>query len=173
MWYAVQTQPNREFLAKEALQTLAGVEVYLPTLHIKPVNPRSRKRRPFFPGYLFVQVDLQEIGMSAIQWLPGVVRVVGAGDLPVPIPGNVLTEIRQHVQLVQAEDPNGLGRFRRGERVRINSGPLQGYEGMFDMRLNGRVRVQVLIECLGHVTAAELDVQTLTKVTPDRRRPQK
>jgi transcription antitermination factor NusG len=163
LWYAVQTQPNRERLAQEALQTLAGVDTYLPMLQVKPVNPRARKRRPFFPGYLFVLADLQEVGLSALQWQPGVTRVVGAGDKPVPIPERVIAEIRRQVQIVQAQDPMGRGRFRHGDHVRITSGPLKGYEGMFDTRLNGPMRAQVLVEFLGRLTAAEVDVRSLEK----------
>jgi len=161
MWYAVQIQPNKEFLANSVLQTIAGVESFLPTLHVKPINPRARKQRPFFPGYLFVQADLEEVGLSAIQWRPGVVQVLGCDNRPSVIPDHVIAEIRHRVGHVQKEDPMGLGRLKHGDRVRITTGPLAGYEGMFDLHLDRRTRVRILVEFLGRLTTTEVDVRTL------------
>jgi hypothetical protein len=67
-WYAVQTHPNREFMAEGALAAIEGIETFLPTLHVKPVNPRSRTERPFFPGYLFVCADLSALGSWSTLW---------------------------------------------------------------------------------------------------------
>jgi transcription antitermination factor NusG len=163
-WYAVQTQPHKEFLVDRALDAKPGLETYLPMLRVKPVNPRARKRRPFFPGYLFVQADLDEVGLPAIQWTPGVTRVLGYDDVPVPIPAHLIAEIRKRVGRTQAEDPMGPGRFRKNDRVRITSGPFAGYEGMFDLHLDGRTRVRILVEFLGRITPAEVDLRALEKV---------
>jgi len=75
-WYAVQSEPRQEFLACHALTSIAGVRNFLPALRVRPINPRARKMRPFFPGYLFVLVDLAQVGLSAIKWVPGVGRVL-------------------------------------------------------------------------------------------------
>lgn len=166
-WYAVQTQPHKEFLVHRALGTTVGVQSYLPTLHVKPINPRARKRRPFFPGYLFVQANLEEVGLSVIQWTPGVTRVLGYDDVPVAIPEHVIAAIQDRVGCVQQEDPMGLGRLQKDDRVRITTGPFAGYEGMFDIRLDGKMRVRILIEFLGRLTAAEVDVRALEKVRTD------
>lgn len=163
-WYAVQTQPHKEFLVDRALGAVVGIEAYLPVLQVEPINPRARKRRPFFPGYLFVQADLEEVGLSAIQWAPGVVRVLGCDEVPIPIPEHVIAEIQQHLGQVQAEDPMGLGRLKKDDRVRITTGPFAGYEGMFDLHLDGRTRVRILVEFLGRLTAAEVDIRALEKV---------
>lgn len=165
-WYAVQSKPRKEFLACNALTFVAGVRTYLPALRVKPVNPRARKTRPFFPGYLFVLVDLAQVGLSAIKWVPGVVRMLGNNDKPVSIPSPVIEQIRRRVAELQQEDPLGLGQFRRGDRVRITGGLFEGFEGMFDTRLGGRMRARILVEFLGRLTAAELDVRYLEKVSP-------
>ena len=164
-WYAVQVQPHKEFLANGALGGVAGVETYLPILKVDPVNPRARKKRPFFPGYLFAQADLGDVGLSAIQWTPGVVRVLGYDDVPVAIPERLIDDIRLQVRVVQGEDPWGLGRLRHGDRVRITSGPLQGYEGMFDTRLSGKMRARILVDFVGRQTAAEVDVRFLEQAS--------
>ena len=166
-WYAVQAHPNREFLAEGALASVEGVEAYLPTLHVQPVNPRARKARAFFPGYLFVRADLVEVGLSALQWRPGITRLIGPDGEPTPIPDRVIDEIQNRVRAAQAKDPLGLGEgatLNPGDTVRIQSGPLQGYEGMFDTRLGGQRRARILVDFMGRELKTECDVRALEKV---------
>lgn len=167
-WYAVQTKPHKEFVARDVLARHEGIEPYLPVLHVKPVNPRARKTRPFYPGYLFVHADLAQVGLSALQWTPGLVRVLGAEGQPQPIASHVIEGIRDRVEQRQAEAARGGGLYRRGDRVRITAGLFEGYEGMFDTRLGATVRARILVEFLGRLTAAEVDVRNLTKVTRRR-----
>ena len=170
-WYAVQTHPNREFVAQSALGALEGVETFLPTLHVQPVNPRARTERPFFPGYLFVCADLGALGRNCIQYRPGVARLVGLGDEPTPIPAAVVAEIGDRIQAAQAQDPLGLGggaTLQPGDKVRIQSGPLAGYEGMFDTRLGGPTRARILVGFMGREMRTDLDVRTLEKVDSGR-----
>jgi transcription antitermination factor NusG len=167
IWYAVQTHPNSEFVAKGALDSVEGVEVYLPSLRVKPVNPRSRRERAFFPGYLFIRTVLSEVGMSALKWRPGVTRLVGLDDRPTPIPDPVIAEIKDRVEAAQAQDPLGLGAgayLSPGDTVRITAGPLRGYEGMFDTRLGGQTRARILVEFMGRELRTDVDVRELEKV---------
>jgi transcription antitermination factor NusG len=99
--------------------------------------------------------------------------VVGLGDVPVALPEAVIAEIRDRVRRAQQEDPLGLGRgayLNPGDRVRIASGALAGYEGMFDLRLGGQTRARILVEFMGRELAAEVDVRSLEKI--ERRRTQ-
>jgi len=57
-WYTLHSKPNQELLLWNQLQ-LREVESYFPRLVRKPVNPRSRRWAPYFPGYLFIHVDLE------------------------------------------------------------------------------------------------------------------
>jgi len=165
-WYAIQTKPCREFYASSALDSVVGVQTYLPVLHVKPVNPRARKTRPFFPGYLFACADLEQVGLSVLRWTPGVAQVVCCGSRPVAILDHVIEEIRLRVATVQQEDPFGVGRFRHGDHVRIKAGPFEGFEGMFDTRIGAKTRVQILVEFLGRLTTTELDVRNIEKISP-------
>lgn len=166
-WYAVQAKPHSEFLAEKVLDSVPELRVYLPTLRVNPVNPRARKIQPFFPGYLFVCFDLNQVGSAAVKWSAGVKRIVGYGEAPFPIPDPVIDDIRHRVELAQQVDPLGVGQFQHGDRVRITAGPLEGYEGMFDTRLGGQTRSRILLEFVGRLTATEVDVRTLEKIGPD------
>ena len=166
-WYAAQTKPHKEFMARDALARLEHVEPFLPVLNVDPVNPRARKVRPFFPGYLFFEADLEQVGISAVQWTPGLARVLGVEGEPSPIPTHVIQEIRARVSEAQEEAGSG-GRFQHGDLVRVTTGPFEGFEGMFDTRLGGKTRARILVEFLGRLTAAEVDVRNLDEV-PRRR----
>ena len=166
-WYAVQTKPHSEFLAANVLSSVPEVQAYLPTLRVEPVNPRARRIRPFFPGYLFTCIDLDQVGLSTVQWSAGVTRLVGYGETPISIPDHVIAEIRRRVDETQLQDPLGLGQFQQGDRVRITAGPFEGFEGMFDARLGGQTRSRILLEFVGRLTAAEVDIRTLEKVRSD------
>jgi transcriptional antiterminator RfaH len=164
-WYAAQTKPHKEFMVRDALAHTESVQAFLPVLRVNPVNPRARKIRPFFPGYLFLRADLDEVGISAVQWTPGLVRILGTEGQPHPIPDHVIEELRSRVTDVQEKEARGGGLFKEGDLVRISAGPFEGFEGMFDTRLGGKTRARILVEFVGRLTAAEVDVRNLEKVT--------
>ena len=63
-WYVLRSKPQKEFHLFD--QVLArGLECFFPRINVNPVNPRSKKVRPFFPGYMFINADL-ESGTSKI-----------------------------------------------------------------------------------------------------------
>jgi hypothetical protein len=79
----------------------------------------------------------------------------------------VIAEIHDRVQAIQGKDPLGLGHgayLNPGDKVRILSGPLQGYEGMFDTRLGGQTRARILVDFMGRQLKTECDVRTLERL---------
>ena len=164
-WYAVQAKPHKEFTVRDALARFQDVQSYLPILRVDPVNPRARRVRPFFPGYLFVYADLAQVGTSAIQWTPGLARLLGAEGQPYPIPARTIEEIRSRVQAVQDTEALGGGRFQHGDPVGVISGPLQGFEGMFDTHTAGKTRARILVQFLGRPTVTEVEMRNLKEVS--------
>ncbi|MBV6451599.1 MAG: hypothetical protein DCC56_09775 [Anaerolineae bacterium] len=147
LWYAVRSKPNKEdFLARQ--YEAHGVKVYYPRLRVTPVNPRSRKSRPYFPGYLFVQVDLTVIGASALQWMAGAANLVSFGGEPASVPEELINAIEKRVGEINVSNKTGATNLKRGEPVRIQAGPFAGYEAIFDGRISGQERVRVLLRFL-------------------------
>ena len=68
-WYVIQSHPNKEQMLFKQLELLE-IEVFFPRIRVKPVNPRARKIRPYFPGYIFIQSDPETIDTSALKWIP-------------------------------------------------------------------------------------------------------
>lgn len=146
-WYVLRVKPHKERLVFGQLQQ-RGLDVYFPVLKVKPINPRSAKERPYFPGYMFVKVDLAELGRNALNWLPGSHGLVVFGDVPATVPPHMIDEIKTRLAAVAAN--GGLSRkgLKKGDKVRITDGLFAGYEAIFDMHLSGGQRVQVLLAFL-------------------------
>lgn len=166
-WYVVQTKPRSERQVCDVLSR-KDIEVYLPLVRVHRVNPRARPVVPFFPCYLFVRVELASVGVSALNWAPGAVRLLAFDGEPAVVPDAVVEHIRRRIPEVERSGELGLGPFRPGDRVRITSGPFRDLEAVFDRALSPNGRVQVLIEFLGRVVKGEVKLDTLEKL--ERRR---
>jgi transcriptional antiterminator RfaH len=147
-WYVLHSHPNKEDLLWQQLLA-RGVEVFYPRIHANPVNPRSRKIKPYFPGYLFVCADLEQLGLSTLQWMPYATGLVMFGGEPSALPENIVQLIRQRVDEINTAGGEVLDALKPGDRVVIQDGPFEGYEGIFDVRLSGKDRVRVLLQMLG------------------------
>lgn len=145
-WYAISSKPHKEQIIYTQLDE-KGLDVFYPRLRVKPVNPRSSKIRPYFPGYLFVHVDLNACGTNLFQWLPGANGLVTFGDQPSIVPKELIESLCNRL------GPSGLYEeptptFQPGDKVEIQSGLFAGYEAIFDKTLRGGDRVQVLLMLL-------------------------
>ncbi len=146
-WYVLRVKPNKERTVSHLLQS-RDVGVYCPFLKVQPKNPRAARERPYFPGYMFVQANLREIGENALSWLPGTYGVVTFGNVPAAVPSNLVYEIKRRLAEIEVSGGIVLDNLKKGDRVRIVDGLFEGYEAIFDTRLPGNQRVQVLLSFL-------------------------
>ena len=160
----LQSKPQRENFLNEQL-CLREIETYYPSVIVNPANPLSRKSKPYFPGYLFIQVDLDAVGFSKIQWLPGVQRVVSFGGEPATISDALVQSMRRRIDGNDLVDYRVLQKIKHGDTVSIQSGPFAGYRAIFDSRLKGNERVRVLLEMLqGRQVCVELSGSELERI---------
>lgn len=146
-WYVVHSKPQKEEFLAEQLE-LRRIETYNPRIRVNPVNPRARRIKPYFPGYLFARLDLEQAGGSAIQYTPGATGLVHFGAEAATVPDGLLHAIRQRVDEINAAGGELFETVKKGETVYIHSGPFTGYEAIFDARLPGTDRVRVLLRLL-------------------------
>ncbi len=148
-WYALRSKPRKEEIVWRQVLS-QGFEVYYPRLRVHPVNPRSRKIKAYFPGYLFVQADVEQVGVSLFQWMPHTLGLVSFGGEPAVVPDHLVQAIHQRVDQINAAGGEIFEGLRPGEVVWISDGPFSGYEAIFDAQLPGTERVRVLLEFLGN-----------------------
>ena len=143
-WYALHVKPHKEPMVHQFL-VAQGFHVYYPVLKVNPVNPRSRKKRPFFPGYMFVRIDLDETGADTLRWTEGTYGLVQFGDEPANVPERLLEEVKEQLRIYEASLAVEKPEFEKGDHVRIVDGLFEGYDAIFDTHLSGNDRVQVLL----------------------------
>jgi len=146
-WYALHSHPNKEELLWQQL-IAREVEVFYPRIPANPVNPRARKIKPYFPGYLFINADLEQAGISVFRWMPYATGLVMFGGEPAAVPEALIYTVRQRVDEITRAGGEVLNEVKPGERVVIQDGPFAGYEAIFDVRLPGKERVRVLLQML-------------------------
>lgn len=146
-WYAIQSKANKEEALYEQLEN-QGFDAFFPRIRVSPVNPRAKKVKAYFPGYLFVRIDLNAVGLSVFQFMPFARGMVQFDHEPASVPDSLINALQKkldQVNLAGGELFNGL---QTGDTVEIADGPFAGYEAIFDVRLDGRERVRVLIQLL-------------------------
>lgn len=165
-WYVLSIKPHKEQPVHRYLES-QQIEAYLPTMRVSPVNPRSRRARPFFPGYMFVYVDLSIEGDNCLRWIPGARGLVRFGNQPAVVPENLISELRKRLQALNEAARNGNhNKLQKGDRVRIIKGPFEGYEAIFDAHLSGRDRVQVLLNFLNEYPhRMRMSISDIEKIT--------
>jgi len=164
-WYVLRTKPHKERAVFRMLLQEDDLDVYFPAIEVEPVNPRASKIRPYFPGYMFVNIDLQQQGKNALRWAPGTRGLVRFGNQPAPVSENFIHELKERLAKIQEEGEQPQDEFQKGDRVRIVEGPLAGYEAIFDTRLSGKERVQLLLALLsGQATRVKLEDHQIEKV---------
>jgi transcription antitermination factor NusG len=169
-WYAISSHPNKEDALYSHMESM-GIEVFYPRLKVNPVNPRSRKLRPYFPGYMFVQTDLDVSGISLFHWMPHSKGLVSFGGEPSPVPENLIFAVRQRVLEIASAGGERLDGLRPGDRVLIESGPFAGYEAIFNERISGKERVRVLLKMLSdQQVPVEINVGNIRKTRPPRKK---
>ncbi|HEX3599612.1 MAG TPA: transcription termination/antitermination NusG family protein [Lacipirellulaceae bacterium] len=147
-WFAIQARPSAEAAAESNLRALP-IETLLPMVR-RPVHHATRTPRmvlrPLFPGYLFGRF-FAATSLRAVSYSRGVLRVIGGAGRPWSVDDAIIAEIRGRigpegcVELAQRQ-------FGAGDSVRITTGPLTGWCGIFDSELSDAQRVVILIETL-------------------------
>ena len=151
-WYLVHSLPNREEYALQQL-TRQNFTSFLPKI-LKSVRHARRiqtKLAAYFPGYLFVRLDLSRDRWRSVNGTFGVAYLVGPGDLPQPVPAGVVETLQS------CSDHRGivtLQELEKGQRVRMTAGPFAEQIGVLD-RLDASGRVRVLLEIMGGSTPVE------------------
>jgi transcription antitermination factor NusG len=154
-WYAAQTCANHEKRVHDHLQQRT-VESYLPVYSaVRQWKDRRVKLDiPLFAGYVFVRISLQD-RLQVLQ-LPSVVRLVGFGGHPTPLPDQEIEALRQGLTHNVLMEPY----LKVGQRVRVKSGPLQGLEGIL-LRKKKLSRFIISLDLIMRSVSVEIDLGEL------------
>lgn len=158
-WYVIRTKPRRELLVADQLTNDEELTIFLPEVLQQGV--KGAKLTPFFPSYLFVQVDLKSRAAGVLVHTPGVIGFVGSERQPVAVADAIVRTLQERVAEVNAQGGLSPHAFQVGDPVQFKSGPLQGLEAVFVGPLQPTQRVQVLLHFLGQQQQVEVNVHLL------------
>ena len=146
-WYVLQSKPKNEKLLCEQLR-IRQIDVYCPRIKVRPVNPRSRKMIPYFPGYIFIRANLDVIGTSVLKWLPGAIGLVDFGSEIAYVSDELLSAIRCQIDQANAVEGERVKDLKSADPATIQAGLFADYHAIFDPQLPGNERVSVLLKML-------------------------
>lgn len=147
-WFVVETHPRAEATALTNLER-QGFTAYCPRIWKQRRHARrvDQVRVPFFPGYLFVLIDLARQRWRPIRSTFGVRRLVQFADRPAPVPDGVVERIRAR-ETADGAIPAAPPPFRPGQPVRVAHGAFADVDGLFDCAVDQH-RVVLLLNLLG------------------------
>jgi len=172
-WYVVHTQTGLEDKVKISLEkkiNSGGLQeviskVIIPTEQVSEVRSGKKRisQRKFFPGYLMVEMELNEATYFLIKSTPGVTGFIGLGKKPMPLPQAEVDSILKRTQETQVK-PSPKVVFDKGEAVRITEGPFVNFNGTIDEVHPEKGKVKVSVSIFGRATPVELEYWQVEKV---------
>ena len=176
-WYIVHTYSGQEDVVEKNLnlriQSLDMqdriIQVLVPTEEevVFKEGQRKAERRKLFPGYILVQMSMDDESWYAVRNTPGVTGFVSSEDesdkrpKPVPLEDKQIEDILKQVEAGATRVKIGL---ERGETVRITEGPFMDFIGSVSDIDEGKGKVRVLVSFFGRETPVELDFLQVERV---------
>lgn len=172
-WYVIHTYSGHEERVRAALQkTVASqnlsnkiFQVLIPTEDVVEIkkNKRQIKKRKFFPGYVLVDMVIDNQTYWLVRNTPGVTGFLG-GVRPIALPE---AEAKSLIELATAPvdaKPKAAIQFEQGESVRINEGPFKHFIGTVEEVNEERAKLKVMVSIFGRETPVELDFLQVEKL---------
>jgi transcriptional antiterminator NusG len=172
-WYVVHAYSNFEHKVKESLVERvrrAGLqdkfgEILVPTEEVVEMREGQRRKseRKFFPGYVLVQMEMDDETWHLVKEVPKVLGFIGgSSDRPAPISDKEAQAILNRVQ-EGVDKPRPKVLFEPGEVVRVTDGPFNDFSGVVENVNYEKSKVRVAVQILGRSTPVELDFSKVEK----------
>lgn len=170
-WYVIHTYSGYENKVRTNLErrvtsmAMQGkiFRVLVPTedeIEIKDGKRRIAKKK-VFPGYVLVEMLMDDDSWYVVRNTPGVTGFVGSGTKPIPLQER---EVKAILRQLGDETPKFRITYQKGSAVRINSGPFMDFSGVVDEILPEKEKVRVLVSIFGRETPVELDFTQVEKI---------
>jgi transcriptional antiterminator NusG len=172
-WYVVHAYSNFEHKVKSSLiervrrfglEAKFG-EILVPTEEVVEMREGQRRKseRKFFPGYVLVQMEMDDETWHLVKEVPKVLGFIGgSSDKPAPITDKEAQAILNRVQ-EGVDKPRPKILFEPGEVVRVTDGPFNDFSGVVENVNYEKSKVRVAVQILGRSTPVELDFSQVEK----------
>ena len=173
-WYVVHAYSGFEHQAARSLQERIereGMEdsfgeILVPSEEVVEMRPDGKKRkseRKFFPGYVLVQMEMEDRAWHLVKDVPKVMGFIGGTvDRPAPITDREADNILQRIQ-DGIEKPRPKVLYEAGEMVRVIDGPFADFNGVVEEVNYEKSKLTVSVQVFGRSTPVELDFGQVSK----------
>ncbi len=172
-WYVVHAYSNYEHKVKSSLEErikLYGLEekfgqILVPTEEVVEMRDGQKRKseRKFFPGYVLVQMEMDDRTWHLVKEVPKVLGFIGgSSDRPAPISESEADAILNRVQ-EGVDKPRPKVLFEPGEVVRVTDGPFNDFNGVVEQVNYDKSKVRVAVQILGRSTPVDLDFGQVEK----------
>src|SRR5882757_2416515 len=172
-WYIIHSYSGFERKVKESLESRVNAfglqdkigKVLIPTESVTEVRGGKKytSERMFYPGYVLVEMDMDDHVWHVVKSTPRVTGFVGTGQQPTPLSEEEVQHIVYRVG--EAKDkPKLKVKFEKGETVRVTEGPFATFQGVVDDVNEDRSTLKVMVTIFGRSTPVELEFGQVEKV---------
>lgn len=172
-WYVIHTQTGQEDKVKANLEARIKqnhmediiTQILVPKETVSEVRAGKKKisERKFFPGYILVELELNEESWYLLRSTPGVLGFLGAGAQPVPLDEEEVQAILRQAE-EKKERPIPKVIFEKGESIRIKEGPFLNFNGTIEEVFPSKGKLKVMVSIFGRATPVELEFWQVEKI---------
>ncbi len=172
-WFIIHTYSGFEQKVADSLKSRADAfgfadqigQILIPTEEVIELRAGKKvtSKRMLYPGYVLVEMDMNDELWHAVKATPRVTGFVGGGNMPVPLSADEVNSILYR-QASSAERPRPKLSFEKNENVRIIDGPFSNFSGKIDEVNPERNTLRVLVTIFGRATPVELDFLQVEKI---------
>ncbi|MGH9456461.1 MAG: transcription termination/antitermination protein NusG [Thermoanaerobaculia bacterium] len=174
-WYIVHTYSGFEERVRENLEQRIDAlamrekfgEIRIPTETLVEMKGGKKRevQRKFFPGYILIEMEMDDEAWHLVKNTPKVTGFVGAGKKPTPLSQEEVDSILNQVVSTK-EKPKPKHVYEHGEHVRIVDGPFTNFTGVVEEVNLDRNTLKVMVTIFGRSTPVELDFLQVTRFDP-------
>lgn len=171
-WYIVNTYSGSESTAKANIEEQVRQkkmeaqfgQILIPQENVVELvkGKKATRARKFFPGYIFVQMNLSDATWHLVKSANKVTGFLGGSNRPSPVPENEVSRITKQMES-GAERPKAKITFSVGENVTVVDGPFNSFNGTVEEINEEKGKVKVLVSIFGRPTPVELDFVQVEK----------
>ncbi|TNC62284.1 transcription termination/antitermination protein NusG [Rubellimicrobium roseum] len=173
-WYSVSVLSNFEKKIAEQIRAKAAEkglqekldEVLVPTEEVIEMRrgKKVQSERRFMPGYVLVHMEMGDDTYHLITSIPRVTGFLGPQGRPMPMRDSEVNAILNRTDAAETA-PRNLIRFEIGERVKVNDGPFEDFDGMVEGVDEEHQRLKVSVSIFGRATPVDLEFSQVTKLS--------
>ena len=165
-WYVIHTLTGQEEKVKASIESKVQEgelkdkvqQVLIPTEQVSEVKDGKKRisLRKFFPGYVLVEMNMDDEAWYVVRNIPGVTGFIGTKTKPVPLLDSEVKHIIKQTE-ERKEKPTPKVIFEKGDNIKIIEGPFINFNGTVEEINPDKGRVKVMVLIFGRATPVELE----------------